>query len=146
MQQEVYVIPESPKEPAGLTKIACTDHADGPGQTNASLPPQNTQNIAFIKHSVAGSDGPNAPHTLAQPEAQQISPLPTASNSGFLSDRQPPLHLDGCSVPFAVTARQETEATGFPAAGIAYHPEEFDIVVDAHSTGKLSVLDVSPVT
>lgn len=147
MQREVHVIPESPKEAAGDPKTACTDRADGPGQTSASLPPQNIQNIPFIKHSVARSDGPGAPHILAQaqPEAQQTSPLPTASNSGILSDRQPQ-HLDGCSVLFGATEQQETGVTGFQAAGIAYHPEEFDIVVDAHPAGKLTLLCVSPVT
>ena len=138
MQQEVHVIPESPKEPAGNIKPACTDHADGPGQTSASPPPQNVQNISFIKHSVAGSDGPVDPHIMAQPEAQQVSPLPAASNSGILSDRQP-LHLDGCSVPFGATARQETEVTGFQVVEIAHQPEEFDIVVDAHPAGKLTL-------
>lgn len=145
MQQEVHVVPESPKEPAGNTKSACTDHADGPGQTSAALPPQNRQHIPFIKHSVAASDVPDAPHILAQPVAEQLSLLPAASNSGTLSGRQP-LHLDGCSVPFGATARQETEVTGFQAAEIAYHPEEFDIVVDAHPAGKLTLPCVPPVT
>ena len=141
MQHDTCVIPESPKEPADNSTNACTHSAARPGRITASQPPQNRPDIPFNKETVTRHDAAEGPCNFAQPEATQTPPLPAASNLEFLSTEhlnppKQPLHSRSCTVPPFVEASKQTEYIGFQAAGTAYQPAEFDIVVDAHPAGK----------
>ena len=140
MQQDMHVIPESPKEPTESNSTACTAPAAGPGRASAFQPPQKILDVLSIKErTVTGHDTTGASCTTAQPEANQTPPLPPASNPGVSSNEHlrnssQPLHTS--SILSGAEACKQTEYAAFQLAEGAYQPAEFDIVVDAHPAGK----------
>lgn len=148
MQQDKYVIPESPKEPSESSTLASV-----PGRASAFQPHQNRPDILSVKEeTVTGHDSTEAPCTFAQPEVNQTSPLPAASNLSGLSNHHLPNSKQPLYRPSTLSvaeARKQTEPAAFQPAEKTYQPAEFDIVVDAHPAGKStssSVFELAPLT
>ena len=131
---DTHVVPESPKGPTDSSATACTDSAVG--RISTTQPLMNRQSTPISIEGVTSLVVADDPCPVATNPSQ---PTAATSNIGVLSNEDTPTqpqHLKSYTVPSSVEAVKQHQDTRCEAA--VFQPAEFDIVVDAHPTGKLT--------